>query len=69
MLIKINKKPITIEEEPEEKSNSWMYFTVSSIGYLLALWIMDLVSYTFFYIHPFPFLGFLTKFFLYLGGL
>jgi hypothetical protein len=65
MLIKINNKPIrVVEEDEEQKDFSIVYFTVSSVGYLLVLWIMDYVCYTFFYVHPLPFV---SAFFHWLG--
>jgi hypothetical protein len=69
MLININKKPIKIEEEPEQKPISIPYLITASTGILLCLWIMDLVCYTFFYIHPFGFTLFITKLFAWIGGL
>jgi hypothetical protein len=68
MVIKINRKPIKIEEEPE-KPASIPYIVVSGIGMFLALWIMDLVCFTFLYIHPFPFTTFITKLIAFIGGL
>lgn len=57
MLVTINKRPIkVVEESQDEKCFSWIYTSVSSIGFILILWIMDLVCYTFFYIHPLPFI-------------
>ena len=60
MLIKLNKKVIDVtDEEKEEKDFDPIYFSISCIGYGLVLWIMDIVCYSFFYIHPFPFLSWL----------
>jgi hypothetical protein len=60
MLIKLNNKPIdVVEDNEEEKEKSLVYWGVSTVGYVLVLWIMDMVCYTFFYIHPFPFLSWL----------
>lgn len=58
MVLKINSKPIKVVEDTEEdKGFDPVYFTVSCLGYGLALWIMDYVCYTFFYIHPLPFIS------------
>ena len=60
MLVKLNKRVIEVTEDNEkENEKSWVYWGVSACGYVLVLWIMDIVCYTFFYIHPFPFLSFL----------
>lgn len=60
MLVKINKKPIDVmDEDKEEKDFDPIYLCVSTIGYILAMFIMDMVCYTFFYVHPFPFLSWL----------
>jgi hypothetical protein len=62
MLVKLNNKPIDVVEDNEkEKGFSPVYFTVSCVGYGLVLFIMDMVCYTFFYIHPFPYLVWLFK--------
>jgi hypothetical protein len=61
MLIKINKKPIHVVEEEDEKEFSWVYMTVSSIGYLMILSIMDYSCYLFIGKHIFPFISWLTK--------
>ena len=62
MLVKLNNKPIdVVEDNEEEKEKSLVYWCVSSIGYVLVLWIMDMVCYTFFTIHPFPFLSWLVN--------
>jgi hypothetical protein len=72
MLIKLNNKPIDVVEDVEEKSYSPIYWCVSGVGYVLVLWIMDIVCNTFFHSHPFPFLNWLFKliggFFNFLGG-
>jgi hypothetical protein len=58
MVVKLNKKVITIDDEPiQEKESSISYFMVSCCGYGLILWIMDYVCFTFFTIHPFPLLS------------
>jgi hypothetical protein len=62
MLVKLNNKPIdVVEDADKEKGFDPIYFTVSCVGYGLVLWIMDIVCYTFFYTHPFPFLTWLFK--------
>lgn len=58
MVVKINKRPIKVEEE-EEKSFSWMYLTVSTIGYAMCFYLMDFVAFTFLGIHPFPWIKFI----------
>jgi hypothetical protein len=58
MVVKLNNKVITVNDEPmEDKESSLPYFMVSCCGYSLILWIMDYVCFTFFSIHPFPFLS------------
>jgi hypothetical protein len=67
MLVKLNHKPIEVVEDNEKnKEFSVVYCCVSTMGYVLALFIMDMVCYTFFSIHPFPFLNWLFGF---IGGL
>jgi hypothetical protein len=61
MLVKINKKPIHVTDETDTEGISWVYMTVSSIGYLLILTLMDYSCYLFIGKHIFPFLGWLTK--------
>jgi hypothetical protein len=62
MLVKLNKKVIDVVEDNEkEKEFDPIYFTVSCVGYGLVLFIMDIVCYTFFYTHPFPYLTWLFK--------
>jgi hypothetical protein len=58
MIVKINHKPIRVEEEDEGIGFSWTYLIVSTCGYLLALWMMDFVAFTFLHVHPFPFIKF-----------
>jgi hypothetical protein len=61
MLIKINKKPIHVIEEEDEKGFSWVFMTVTCIGYLLILTLLDYSSYLFIGKHIFPFLSTITK--------
>lgn len=62
MVVKINSKPIKIEEEPkQEHTFNPVYLAVSTIGFALILWIMDYVCYTFFYIHPIPWIVWVGK--------
>jgi hypothetical protein len=62
MLVKLNNKPIDVVEDNEkDKEFSPVYLCVSGVGYVLVLFIMDMVCHTFFYIHPFPFLTWLFK--------
>ena len=74
MLIKLNHKPIdVIEDDKEDKEYTPVYWCVSGVGYVLVLWLMDMVCYTFFYIHPFPFLSILfhaiSGWITFLGGI
>jgi hypothetical protein len=66
MLIKINKKPIVVEEESDSDGPDWIYLSVSSLGYLLILSIMDYSSYLFIGKHIFPFISWLTKLLLFI---
>jgi hypothetical protein len=66
MLIKINKKPIVVEEESDDEGIDWIYLSVSSLGYLLVLSIMDYSSYLFIGKHIFPFISWLTKLLLFI---
>lgn len=60
MVVKLNSRVIdVVEEDKEEKEKTITYWCVSSVGYVLVLFIMDMVCYTFFYIHPYPFLNWL----------
>lgn len=61
MLIKINKRPVHVVEEDDKEGIDWIYLSVSSIGYLLILSIMDYSSYLFIGKHIFPFISWLTK--------
>jgi hypothetical protein len=61
MLIKINKKPIHIVEETDKEGIDWIYLSVSCLGYLLVLCLLDYTCYLFIYKHIFPFLKPLTK--------
>jgi hypothetical protein len=74
MVIKLNKKVLTVDDETkEDKEKTIPYFLVSCTGYGLILWIMDMVCNTFFFIHPFPFLSILlhsiSGWITFLGGL
>jgi hypothetical protein len=66
MLIKINKKPIHVIEEDDSESIDYLYLTVSSLGYLLILSLMDYSSYLFIGKHIFPFISWLTKLLLFI---
>jgi hypothetical protein len=70
MLIKINSKPVeVIEESTEEKSFDSVYLCVSTIGYLMIFYIMDLCSSTFLGIHCFPWITWIGKIISWWGGL
>ena len=70
MLITINKKPILVQEESqEEPDKSLIYYGVSYTGYLLILYIMDYVCYTFMSIHPLPWITFIGKILSFIGSL
>lgn len=56
MLIKINKKPIVVEEETDKEGVDWVYMIVTCCGYLLVLCLLDYSSYLFIGKHIFPFL-------------
>jgi hypothetical protein len=66
MLIKINKKPIHVVEEDDKEGIDWIYLSVSSLGYLLILSIMDYSSYLFIGKHIFPFITGFTKLLLFI---
>jgi hypothetical protein len=66
MLIKINKKPIIVEEESDDEGIDYLYLGVSSLGYLLILSLMDYSSYLFIGKHIFPFIAWLTKLLLFI---
>jgi len=67
MLIKINKKPIPIETETKEPSSfNPVKLCVSTIGYFLILYLMDYISYIFFFKHIFPIIHTIGSF---IGGL
>jgi len=57
MLVKINKKPIEVKEESEERTFDPVYFCVSMTGFAFIFWLVDYVVFTFFFIHPFPFMS------------
>jgi hypothetical protein len=60
MVVKLNSKVIdVVENNKEDKEKTITYWCVSTLGYVLVLFIMDMVCYTFFYIHPFPILNWL----------
>jgi hypothetical protein len=69
MLIKINKKPIEVSEEPETESKSFIYYCINYTGYALILYLLDYVCYTFFYYHPLPWITFIGKILSFLGGI
>jgi hypothetical protein len=74
MVIKLNKKVLVVEDDSkEEKEKTIPYFAVSCIGYGFILRMMDMVCYTFFTIHPFPFLSILfhsiSGWITFIGGL
>lgn len=46
MVVKINGKPVQVKEE-EEKEFSWIYMTVTIIGYGLIIWILRVAAMTF----------------------
>jgi hypothetical protein len=60
MLVKINDKPIKVEEK-EEIPIDYIYLTIVTIGYALIFWIVDYVIFTFFLYHPFPFISWITN--------
>jgi hypothetical protein len=60
MLVKINDKPIKVEEK-EETSIDYIYLTISTIGYFMIFWIVDYIVFTFFFYHPFPFVKWITN--------
>lgn len=60
MLVKINSKPIRVIEEEDDKEFSWVYLTVSCIGYAMILWIMDYCCFVFFSVHLLPFIPWLV---------
>ena len=65
MLVKINKKPITVSEDTnKEKDFDSVYFSVSCVGYGLILLLMDYVCYTFFGVYAFPLLHYVWRLFL-----
>jgi hypothetical protein len=66
MLIKINKKPVHVVEEDDKEGIDWIYLSVSSVGYLLILSIIDYSSYLFIGKHIFPFITWLTKLLLFI---
>jgi hypothetical protein len=45
MVVKINGKPIRVEED--EKKIDWVYLSVTVIGYGLIFWIIRLAAITF----------------------
>lgn len=59
MLVKINKKPIKIEEETDNKEFDYALVCVNGLGTLIVLYLMDCIAYSFLYIHPFPFTKFI----------
>ncbi|UTC25182.1 hypothetical protein Bfsp1_26 [Cytobacillus phage Bfsp1] len=61
MLVKINKKPIKVEEESEVTTFDPIYFCVSVTGFGAILWLVDMVCFTFFFYHPFPFMVSVAK--------
>jgi hypothetical protein len=62
MLVKLNNKPIdVVEDNKNDKDLPPVHWSVSTLGYVLVLFIMDKVCYTFFYTHPFLFLTWLFK--------
>lgn len=69
MLIKINNKPVTVTEEDDKSSLSIPYICVSTLGYTLIFWFLDYVCYTFFFVHPFPWITFVGKIISFIGGL
>lgn len=70
MVIKINSKPIKVEEDGEKEwyqEVDWLYLSISTTGYLLALYAMDLVAAVFLGVHPFPFIKFIGVILSWLG--
>jgi hypothetical protein len=68
MVVKINSKPIhVVEPDAEEKDFSWVYMGVSSLGYLMAFWVLDYCAYLFCSVHPFPFIVWVGKVLAWLG--
>jgi hypothetical protein len=59
MVVKINSKPIKVQEDEDDDKHSWVHFGVSMVGYLLAFYMMDLAAYLFLGVHPFPFIKFI----------
>jgi hypothetical protein len=59
MLIKLNNKPIKVEEMSDREPPDYVLLSVSTLGTLTILYLMDCIAYSFLYIHPFPFIQFI----------
>lgn len=59
MKVTINRKPLRVEEEKEGLGINWVYLSVSTIGYFLIFYVLDLAGAAFLGIHPFPFVKFI----------
>ena len=66
MVIKINRKPIRVEESPKHQVN-WYYFGCYGIACLLIFYVLDYASYIFIGTHPFPWIKWLGVFLKWLG--
>lgn len=67
MVVKINKKPITVTDETaSDKNIDWVYIGVSTAGYVGLFSLLDYACYTFFYIHPIPLIQYVTSFIMWL---
>jgi hypothetical protein len=57
MVVKINSKPIQVMEEEEKERIDWLYLSVTIVGYGLIAWVVDYMCFSFFYVHPLPFIS------------
>lgn len=70
MVVKINGKPIRVSEDdqnPWYREVNWMYILVSTLGYVIGLYVMDYVAWVFLGTHPFPFIKFIGVILSWLG--
>jgi hypothetical protein len=59
MVVKINRKPIKVDED-EGMEVDKAYLATSCLGYLLIFWIMDFAGQHLLGISPFPWTHFVT---------
>lgn len=66
MVIKINRRPIKVEESPKRQVN-WYWMGCYGFACLMIFYVLDYAAAIFVGIHPFPWIKFMGVFLKWLG--